>query len=157
MNPLFLTFLKGAIPYLIAAIAGFSLAFGIQELRLTAVEQDFREYKLDVLAEIERQTDIANTKRKKASNDYIQAKADLKKAIDTGEVFKRCVAAGKCGVRNNPVYSCTDNRIPTTGEPDGVGTNPVSTSVGDAAINECATTTLMLNKLQTDIESQPGY
>jgi len=155
MNPIFLVFLKSALPYLVAAIAGFSLAFGIQELRITHVEQEYAQYKIDQQLLIQHQIDQANLQRKKATDDYVQTKAALEKSITAGDVYRRCVAAGKCGVQRCPSGAVPG--IPTSGEPDGISADAVPLTPGDTAINDCAVTTLMLNKLQSDIENQEGY
>lgn len=156
MNLLLFTFLKNTLPYIAVGIAGFGLAFGIQELRLANVEQQFAQYKIDQQALIQHQIDQAAIQRKRVYDEFIQARATLQKDIDAGEVFKRCVAAGKCGVRH-PVSSCPEPSIPTSERADATSTDAVPAAAGDAAINECAQTTLMLNKLQEDIEAQPGY
>ena len=156
MNLLLFTFLKNTLPYIAVGIAGFGLTFGIQELRLTHVEQEFAQYKIDQQTLIQHQIDQAAIQRKRAYEDFLQTQAELKKDIAAGEVFKRCVAAGKCGVRH-PVSSCPEPSVQTTGYIAIASTDAVPATPGDAAINECAQTTLMLNKLQEDIEAQPGY
>ena len=156
MNLILLTFLKNAAPYVAAGIAGFGLAFGIQELRLTHVEQQFAQYKLDQQAVVQHQIDQANKQRKEAFDVYQAQQKQLEVSIQAGEVFRRCVAAGKCGVRN-PVPRCPEPSVSTPERADGPGPDAVSATTGDAAINECAETTLRLNNLQADIEAQPGY
>jgi len=143
-------------PYIAIFVAGFGLAFGIQELRITHVEQEYAQYKIDQQQLVQYQIDLANKQRKDASDAYQTKQKQLEVFIKDGEVFRRCVAAGKCGVRN-PVSSCTQSSISSSGEPDAVGTNSIPAPSGDAALNECAQTTLMLNQLQTDIEHQEGY
>lgn len=143
-------------PYIAIFIAGFGLAFGIQELRITHVEQEYAQYKIDQQQLVQHQIDQANKQRKDASDAYQTKQKQLEVSIKDGEVFRRCVAAGKCGVRN-PVSSCPQPGVSSSGELDATGTKPVPPVTGDAALNECAQTTLMLNQLQIDIEHQEGY
>lgn len=156
MSPLFLSFIKGAFPYLVAAIAGFSLAFGIQELRLTSAQQEFAQYKIDQQLLIQQQIDKANAQRKAASDDFLQTKTALEKTITNGEVYARCLRAGRCGgVSNLPGGSGL--KLPAAGRINEAGANTVPAATGDSALGDCAITTLMLNKLQDDIEKQEGY
>jgi len=155
MSALLFALLKSAAPYAVAMIAGFGLAFGIQELRLIHAEQEFAQYKIDQQVLIQQQIDAANAQRKKVSDDFIQAKAALQKDIDAGNVYRRCVAAGKCGVQR--CTPNTDASVPATGELDDSWAVPVSATIGDAALNDCVATTLMLNKLQDSIAGQAGY
>lgn len=155
MNPLLWSLLKGALPYALAAAAGFVLAFGIQGVRITRAEQEFTQYKLDQGLLIQHQIDQANKQRKESADAYQAQQKQLEVSIQNADVFRRCVAAGKCGVR--PATTCPATSLPTAGAPDGPGTDAVPAAAGDAAINECAQTTLMLNNLQADIEAQPGY
>lgn len=156
MSALFFTLFKSAIPYLVAGIAGFGLAFGIQELRLTHVEQAFAQYKIDQQKLVQQQIDQAAIQRKRAYDDFLQTQEALQKDIAAGEVFKRCVATGKCGVRHT-MPSCPEPSVSTSERVDGPGSDAVPAPAGDAAINECAQTTMMLNKLQADVEAQSGY
>lgn len=157
MSTLLIMLLKNALPYLVAGIAGFGLAFGIQELRLTRVEQQFAQYKIDQEVIIQHQIDQAVIQRKKAYDDFLQSKAILQKEIEAGETFRRCVAAGKCGRVQRDMPACPSTSISPAGNSNAIGSDTVPVVTGDAAINECAQTTLMLNKLQADIEAQPGY
>lgn len=155
MNPLLWPISKGALPYALAAVAGFVLAFGIQGVRITRAEQEFTQYKLDQGILIQHQIDQANKQRKEAADAYQAQQKQLEVSIQNADVFRRCVAAGKCGVR--PAAACPSAGVPTTGSVDGTSPDAVSAAPGDAAINECAQTTLMLNALQADIEKQVGY
>ena len=156
MNPIFFILLRSALPYAIAMIVGFGLAFGIQGLRLTHAEQEFAQYKLDQQQLVQRQIDQANAQRKAASDDFLQTKAALEKKITVGDAYRRCVAAGRCGiVRSAP--ACPGATVSPAPGIDAAGADAVPAPAGDAAINDCAVTTLMLNKLPADIEAQPGY
>ena len=156
MSTLLLTLFKNSIPYLVAGIAGFGLAFGIQELRLTHAEQEFTQYKQTQTQLIQEAKDAANKQRDVADAAYDTASKKLETALADGDAYRRCVAAGKCG-RVRPAPACTGVTLPTTSTADVSGANAVPAPTGDAAINDCAVTTLMLNHLQADIEAQPGY
>ena len=162
---MFLTLLKPFLPYIGIAIAAFSLGFGgawkIQGLNITAVEQEFTEYKQTQTELIQEEKDRATTQREKAGKDYEKLSNILNDEINRHVVYERCVAAGKCGVRIRTVSSCTGLLLPAPAETDGTRPDTVPTSSGateeDPVINDCAITTLMLNQLQEDIVNQPGY
>ena len=159
MNPLLLRI----IPLAVSAAAGFAIAWGIQGLRLTSAEQEFVDYKQEQVRLAQKRKDDADKQRNEAATRYADASAELGKQIDEGEVIKRCIASGRCSVARNPSGLCesTSRRagagLSAPNSTHGSSANAVPPTGSDAAINDCAVTTLQLNSLQTDIEAQPGY
>lgn len=151
-------------PYLVvAAFAGalsFSAAWNIQGMRLTAAEQEFTQYKQDQAEAILAQAAVANRMREEAAHEYKKVRSKLDAEIAAGEVYRRCVAAGRCGglsvqstspgIRLSPASGTDDPR------PDAVPPTPGAAEVVPV-VADCAATTLMLNSLQADIERQVGY
>lgn len=159
MNPLWLAKL---IPVAIGAAIGFVLAWGIQSLRLTSAEQEFTAFKQEQVRIYQEAQHDADTKREQASKKYDAARAELASAVGSGEVFRRCVAAGKCGVRVLKQSTCAaGNGIQAAPSLDATGPNavfaPAGTAAEDPVIGDCAITTLMNNQLQEAIEAQKGY
>lgn len=143
-----------------AATCG-SAAWWAQGLNVTAEEQKFTKYQQTQTALIQAEKDRATLQREKAGQDYEKLSSILNDEINQHVVLQRCVSAGKCGVRNKPVPSCTGIRLPTAGQSDDAGADAISLIASAAeespVVNDCAVTTLMLNQLQHDIENQPGY
>lgn len=158
MNPLMLK----AAPYVIAAALAFGLAWWIQGLRITAAEQEFKDYRQEQVRLIQEAEDAADKQRIDAGKAYNDMAKGLADEIAKGEVFKRCVAAGRCGSRVSNVPAGSGIRLPPPGSVDGTSANTVPLA-GEPAeessqlANDCAVTTLMLNQLQTGVEAQPGY
>lgn len=169
-----LALLKKFWPYIVAvalgAAIGGKVAWMVQGVRIDAakadaasVRADFEQYKADQIAAKNEADRVAEKQRAEAAVQYANLKGELKDEIAKGEVFKRCVAAGKCGalVVRVPVESgCSAGiRIPPASGFDGAGAHAVPLDREPAAevANDCAVTTLMLNRLQADIEAQPGY
>lgn len=160
-----LSVVRAAAPYLIAAGVGFGGAWWLQGLRVTAVEQEFTQYRQDQVEAKQKADEAAEKRRTQQEKDYAVERQKLVTQIEAGDAYRRCVAAGKCGVR--VVSSCptSGNGISTPGLAYGTGTDPIpvtpgttpTTGEGDPVIGECAATTLMLNQLQEAIESQPGF
>lgn len=159
MNPLLLRL----IPLAVSAAAGFAIAWGIQGLRLTSAEQEFVDYKQEQVRLAQKRKDDADKQRNEAADRYSKVSKQLAESIEAGDVFKRCVAAGRCGLPRNPSGVCepTTRRagagLSTPDSAHGSRADAVPPAGSDAAINDCAVTTLQLNSLQTDIEAQPGY
>ena len=159
MNPLLLRL----IPFAVSAIAGFAIAWGIQGLRVTGAEQEFVDYKQDQVTLEQKRKDDADKQRVEAATQYAIARQELADAVAAGDVYRRCVEAGRCGVPRNPPSLCesSTNRsvaaLQASAKPDGPIADPISAAGDIAAINDCAVTTLQLNSLQADIEAQPGY
>ena len=150
-------------PWLIAAALG--LGFGIQTHRLDNAKLEFSDYKVAEQEEVQRQITLADKQREESSREYQEVKKQLEVSIKAGEVFKRCVAAGKCGVRYVAVPSSAVKSLSPTARTDGPRTNAVpapgepAAEVADVVdvVVDCARTTLQLNMLQTDVEKQEGY
>ena len=159
MNPLLLRL----IPFAVSALAGFAIAWWIQGLRVTGAEQEFVDYKQDQVTLEPKRKDDADKQREESARRYADTRAALEKEIEAGDVFRRCVLAGRCGVSRNPPRVCESSTSRSGGglsapnKPDGSSANAVSLAGDATAINDCAVTTLQLNHLQADIEAQPGY
>ena len=161
-----MTLLKPFLPYIAVAFVAFSAGFGgawkVQGLRITSVEQAFTEFKQEQVRIYQEAQDAADKQRVKATEAFAAKSEDLAKAIEAGDVYRRCVDAGKCGVRVLKQPTCaTGIRLPATDSAHDPGTDAISLVARAAeeypVVNDCAVTTLMLNQLQTDIENQPGY
>ena len=161
MNPLFLRL----IPYAISAAIGFAIAWGIQGLRVTGAEQEFVDYKQDQVRIVQEQKDAADKQRDEAAKRFSAERADLAKEVEAGDVWKRCVMAGRCSVPRNPSGLRDTTRregrgLSSPGRLNATSTNELSATGESAApgvVFDCAYTTLQLNHLQADIEAQPGY
>ena len=152
-------------PYVLVGAMSFSGAWYIQGLRLTAQEQTFEQYKIEEQKQSLEAIQDANKQRDLSSSQYSSAKSQLDAERNTNAAYRRCVAAGKCGAIS--MQSCpssqTNNSPPPNGT-DAASTDTVPTTGQSAAeestppvVNECAGTTLQLNKLQEFIEGQRGY
>lgn len=151
--------------FLVGVSAGGSASWYVQGLRITAAKQAHTQYVQEQTQKRQEAIDAANLQRDKADKAYQLAAQQLADSIAAGDVFRRCVAAGKCGVRQ-PTCA-TGIRLPTAIRPDETRADAVSLSAEPAKTlasepdetlaNDCAVTTLMLNSLQSDIEAQPGY
>jgi hypothetical protein len=155
--------LRPFLPYIIVCLAGAAIggasAWKIQGLRITAAKQEFTDYKQEQTRLIQEAEDAADRKRDTDERLYNALAKDLKDEIAKGEVFHRCVAAGKCGrLPNVPAGSgCAISaaRRADDRQPDAVP--PAGDDAAPEVIGDCAATTLQLNQLQAGIESQPGY
>lgn len=149
--------------------SGGSVAWWIQGMRITESKQAHTKYVQDLMQQAHQYREQADRLRERAATEYAQLQEKLNEEIDTHAVFRRCVAAGKCGVRK-PVACPQAGRIPPVGGNNdsradavpvaGVDAAQVvasSDEQGDPVINECAITTLRLNRLQAEIAAQPGY
>lgn len=149
---IFLSFLRMAWPYLLAASVGFGAAWNLQGLRLDAANNKFDAYKVEQQRLINEAKEKADKQREESEHDF---KLKLDKLKADGDIFKRCVASGKCGgmlgVSPNP-----SPKLSPSGQPNATGADTVSTAGGDApqVVIDCAQTTLQLNQLQADIEKQ---
>lgn len=153
-----LTIARFALPYAICLIVGFGIAWQLQGLRVTAVQQDFEEYKLEQ-QRLKNEAEIAAEKRRKETIDEYQTKIDVLEADH--DTYKRCVAAGKCGARTIRVPVLPDRtglRVPPSGGVAETRTDaipaPGEVAAEDEVLKDCARTTLQLNQLQDDIEKQ---
>ena len=143
------------------AASGGSVAWWIQGLNVTAAEQDFTTYRQTQTALIQEEKDRATIQREKASQDYERVSNILNDEINRHVVLQRCVSAGKCGVRNDPVPAGSGIRATATIGLNGPSSNAVPSSAGaaeeDPVVNDCAISTLRANRLQDFIANQPGY
>lgn len=148
-------------PYLVvgavAATTASGIAWKIQGLRLTAAEQEFAQYKLDQAEAMNAASLIAEKKREDAANEFRK----LKQKLSASDAYARCLAAGRCGgLSIQPVGPGI--KVPPPGDSDGPGPNAVPSAPGATAeavvvpqiVVDCTVTTLMLNRLQADIEAQ---
>ena len=149
--------------FLFGVSSGGSAAWWIQSLRVKNAEQELVDYKQEQVRLEQEKKDAADKQRNEAADRYSKVSKQLAESIEAGDVFKRCVAAGRCGLPRNPSGVCepTTRRagagLSTPDSAHGSRADAVPPAGSDAAINDCAMTTLQLNSLQTDIEAQPGY
>ena len=169
MSPIVFALLKRLLPFVIAAAIGFGLAWSLQGLRLTAVEQEViaaeqahKEYVQQLTQEAQDAKDEADRQRDQAQRDYAAASKQLEDAIARGDALSRCIAAGKCrGMPKQPV--CAGSSTPGLQAPSGIDDSSAdavfaAASVADeGVIADCARTTLQINQLQADIKAQAGY
>lgn len=169
MNPLALALLKRLIPFAIAAVIGFGMAWAIQGLRITAAEQEVtaaeqahKDYVQQLTQESQDAKAEADRQRDQAQRDYAAASKQLEDAIARGDALSRCIAAGKC--RGMPKQSvCADSPAAGISAPGGVDDASADAVFAAAAvadegvIADCARTTLQINQLQRAIKSQTGY
>ena len=166
MNPLFLRL----IPFAVSAAAGFAIAWWIQSLRVTGAEQEFVDYKQDQVRIVQEQKDAADKQRDEAAKRFSAERADLAKEVEAGDVWKRCVMAGRCSVPRNPsgVREPTTRRAgnglsaPSRVDVEGKTAisspgEPTAQGFCEGLANDAAEVQLQLNHLQADIEAQQGY
>lgn len=164
----FLSALRLFWPYLIAFALGGVIAgngaWQIQGQRLTSAEQRFTQYKQDQTTQRQAAQDAADKQRKESEHAHFIKTDELKKQVLAGDVFRRCVDAGKCGrVQQPAAAACSGVRLPSAVGLNGTIADTVPARPEPAAdsepevIGDCAITTLQLNDLQADIEAQPHY
>lgn len=147
-----LPLLRFIAPYLIAAGVGFSGAWYVQGVRLDAAHNEFAAYKTEQQRLINEATAKADKQREESADEYRKNVAKLKA---DGEVFRRCVAAGKCGGLSG-VPGGSGIKLSASGGIDATGTDTIPAAGGSTpqVLIDCAATTLQLNSLQSDIEKQ---
>lgn len=163
-NPMVLVWIVLA-SFAAGAASGGSAAWWIQGLRITSVEQEFTSYKQAIKEQELHHKAAEDQRRQDAAIEYAAQQGVLNHEIEKGDVYRRCVAAGKCGARVLKPTACSASvRLPSFGGIDGCGANAVPAARESAAENEapevvsdCAVTTLRLNHLQDAIELQEGY
>lgn len=146
------------IVLLIAAfVAGVSSAWWVQGLRITAVKQEHKDFVQSMKDQEIANAEAAERQREESDKKYAELERKLNDEIKSGIVFKRCVAAGKCGMQ--PTSCRPSIRLPTASEPDATSADSILAGLTGSTgiVEDCAVTTLMLNQLQADIEGQPGY
>jgi len=150
--------LKKLWPYLLAASIGFGAAWYVQGVRVASLKNDVREeqqkltdYKTEQLR-IAAENVIKDDKRRSETEaDWRKKYASLQKDSD---IYKRCVASGKCGGLRDLPGSSSGVKLPSTIGVDATGSNSVP-AAGESTpqvLIDCAVTTLQLNTLQEDIE-----
>ena len=173
MAALLLNFLKAWWPQISAICITFSLGFTaawqVQGLRIDAVNNDKEELRLEFdswrYSLQQQEADLATqraTIRQTESIKYEELKNELEKQIKSGDTYRRCVAAGKCGVRVQHVQTgstCTINSVQTSNGTDATSTDtiPIAGDSTAEVVADCARTTLQLNMLQESKTNQPGY
>ena len=163
-NPLVLLWMALAV-FGFGAASGGGAAWFVQGLRLTHAEQKFTKYKQTQVQLIQEAKDAADLQRDKASAAHERASRQLADAIEAGDVYRRCVAAGKCGRVQRNVSACTGTGVSTDSAVDGSGGSAVPAAGETAAEGgtceglaaDAARVQLRLNQLQGEIEAQPGY
>lgn len=170
--------LKAALPYLLSALAGFGAGWALQDLNVTAAENDRNKVSNDfdrfrteqqrltneaAAAAIQRQTEAAN-----AWNE------NLKKILADKSAYERCVAAGRCGPArvcvalpvSRPAADGQATAVQAAGQPHGPSERAIPAPAGppepaatgyEGLIADCKHDIGQLNALQADIEAQPGY
>lgn len=158
-----LTIARFAVPYALCIALGFGMAWKIQGVRVEALKSDVKaeaqkltDYKLSQEAAKIAAEKEAEKRRKETADEY-QSKLD--KLAQDHEIFRRCVAAGKCGAVRVPILPHGANSgisPPQRPDADRPGSIPVAGSIAEEAevLRDCARTTLQLNQLQEDIEKQ---
>lgn len=147
-----------------AFVAGGSAAWWVQGVRVQDAKTEFRDYKLDIRAQEIDMKDRADQEREAATQQYSYLERKLNDEINAGVVYRRCVAAGKCGARVLKPTSCSASiRLPAISGNDGAGADTIpvgrepATEERAEVVSDCAITTLRLNRLQGEIEGQDGY
>lgn len=149
-------------PFLVAFGIGLSSGFGcawkIQGYRLTEAKQEFAGYKQAQAQAVIEAREAADKQREESAKQYAHLSEILSDEINSGVVYKRCVDAGRCGVRKQscPVQVGT---VPPTVRTDETGADsiPIGQEPTKELAAECAETVLLLNQLQSAIEGQEGY
>lgn len=156
-----LTIARFVVPYAICVALGFGMAWKIQGVRVESL-------KIDVATEAQKLTDYklaqetakiaaekAAEKRRKETADEYQTKLD--RLAQDHDIYRRCVAAGKCGRVPSLPNGSNGGISPTVRlDAERADTVPPAGSVAEEAevLRDCARTTLQLNQLQADIEKQ---
>ncbi len=157
--------LRFAAPYAIAASVGFGAAWWVQGIRIDAAKNDTAEVQNAFLTYHNEQERLALEKEREQIRRQETTRKEWKEKLDAlnndHEVYRRCVAAGRCGgMRAMPAATCGDGvRLSATGGVDGSGGGAVP-AAGEPApqvVIDCAKVQLKLNALQSDIERQRGY
>lgn len=159
-NPLVLLWIVlGSVAF--GAASGGSAAWWIQGVRIDAAHNELTAYQQEQTRLAQEAKDAADAKRGKDGAIYAAMAKELSDEIAKGEVFRRCVAAGKCG-RVRDVPAGTGLRLPPVAGVDEDRGSAVPAAGEPAAeviplVADCAKVQLRLNVLQAEIESQPGY
>ena len=143
---------KVAIAVSLFAMAVTGVHLYNESLRNQGYQRALAEHNAQLIAAQEQ----ATKDREQSAKDYAAKSKELQDEITSHETYRRCIAAGRCGVR--VVAASCPAVSPSAGvdapRPDAI---PVADEPAEKLANECAVTTLMLNSLQKAIERQPGY
>lgn len=159
-----IAFFRGAIPYLIAGMIGFSVAWWIQEFRVETAQQElmvqinkFTAYQIEQdRLRVQHGLD-AEKRREETLKDWSKKYEKLKADND---IYKRCVAAGKCGgLPNLPGNSAGLKLSPALGTHASASgglpaTTGATTNETPVVLRDCAADVLQLIQLQDDINRQ---
>ena len=155
-----LLFLRTAWPYLLAMAVGATAAWQVQSIRVSSAKRDtaevrraFDDYKTEQKRLLVEAGERAEKRREETIKDWSEKYAKLQK---DNQIYRRCVAAGKCGAVRVPILSGSAcDKLPTAGRTDAASADAIP-AAGDIpeVLKDCAITTLILNSLQADIERQ---
>ena len=142
--------------FVVGISTGGTAAWKIQGFRLESVKQEFAGYKLEQQRLFQEAKDYADKQRESSSVAYEAAQKALGDANQAHDTYKRCVAAGRCGVR---VASCPAATVQASAGTNEASPDAIFATVESAETlaNECAATTLQINHLQSAITRQKGY
>ena len=142
-------------PYVVVASISASVVWWVQSLNVRSCRLEFSEYRTEQSRLISEANEKQRIRQEETSKTY---QSQLSKLEKDHEIYKRCVAAGKCGAVWVPnLSSCGSGiKVQATDGTDATSANavPPATGVAEEALRDCATTTFMLNRLQDDIASQ---
>lgn len=165
-NPIILILLIAA-----AFSTGGSMAWYIQSLRIEKanlkterVAQEFKQYQQDQRELFLKSEETSRANAIESEKQFNEQKLELEKAIEAGDVLKRCIASGNCNGMRKPscVPSARSNGIQT--EPRTVenseSTVPVTREPAVEefqVVNDCAEDVLRYNRLIEAVINQPGF
>lgn len=132
MNPMLIEVFRRALPYALAAIAGFCVAFYIQGLRITAAKQDLVAFK-------------------QQAREAVQDEKDRQEAIaeKTNEDWHKNLDALHAYYRGRVLPGATGGGLSLPASAGGAASNGQDAVPSPARVaEECAETTLQLNMLQ---------
>ncbi len=158
-----LALLRAAAPVVIAALLGAGAAWNFQGVRLDAARNGLAAYQNGIREAVVAAREHEQTINKESSDAW---KRNMEALRADQDAFKRCVAAGRCGVRV-VTASCPADAASPAGRTDGAGGGAIPVDPRDAAqdretaigglIEDCRKVQLRLNLLQENIEAQRGY
>ena len=157
-------FFRSAFPYLIAGAVGFSVGWWVQEFRVEAAQNDlmtlankFTAYRIEQdRLRVQHGLD-AEKRREETIKDWSNKYAQLQKDND---IYRRCVAAGKCGGLSNVPGNSPSLKLSGTLGIDATPKGNLPATAGATAdetplvLRDCAADVLQLIQLQEDIQKQ---
>lgn len=140
MDPITLRLFKTFGPYVLVAViagcAGFSTAWYIQGLRLTAEKQRYTSREQAIVDQKQEENAKHQKLNEETSNDWLK----------NLNALHECYRSGRCGVRPSAGGMPSGGISAPASKPDAAGTNAVPAA--DRVAADCAETTLNLNMLQ---------